>query len=765
MDRRRFLELGAATAASAVAARALGPWWEGAGAASPVVTPFAQDLLIPAVATPDVTDDADVYELELRAASASVLPGLTTEIWGYDGRWPGPTIVAEAGRPVRVTFTSSLAVDTAIHLHGGHVAPEDDGHPMDPIAPGASRTYHYPNAQPHSTLWYHDHAMMRTAENIYRGLAGLYLLHDEQERGLGLPSGDHDVPLLLQDRTFRADGSLDYPAMGDPRRRDGVTGDVFLVNGVPFPRFEVDRSKYRFRVVNGSNSPSYELRLARRSLTQIGSDGGLLAAPVSVQTVTVGIAERVELIIDFSGFDAGDTIELQDAISDRAIMRFDVQSGSTASAVPTTLRTIDALPAPSRARELRFTLDEAQDAWVLNGKPFDLERIDFRPRLGETERWRLVNDSSFVHPFHLHLVQFRVVQRGLANPTASERGWKDTVRINPGETVTIDAQFTDHVGTYVFHCHVLEHEDHSMMGQLRIVDLARRAGATRVATAVAVSAAAFPDGARRVFVATARSFADALAGGPAAANAGGPLLLVDGSLSAETAAEIDRLAPDEIVVLGGTGAVPASVETELAAHAPVRRVSGSDRYATAAATARLVPSPATVFVASGTAFADALAGGAAVAALGGVLLLTERDHLPTATVDALSSIGRVPIAVLGGTAAVADSVLDELAPFADGAVVRLGGQDRYETSVRVSERTFAEGADVAYIATGTAFPDALAAAPAAAVDGAPLLLTDPEVVPDGVLAELRRLAVSRIVVLGGPGAVSVDAEDQLGALL
>lgn len=233
----------------------------------------------------------------MRSAEAAILPGTTTTVWGYDG------------------------------------------HPMDLIAPGASRRYDYPNGQPHATLWYHDHAMDQTAENVYRGLAGLYLLRDDAESAVGLPSGDFDVPLLLQDRSFSDDGQLAYP--GGTQVRDGVLGDVFLVNGVPQPAQPVERRAYRFRIVNGSNARPYDIELAGRSLWQVGGDGGLLEAPVTMPSIRLGIAERAEVVVDFAQHDPGEQIELRDRISGLGLVRFDVASGGgTTTALPPTLRAI-----------------------------------------------------------------------------------------------------------------------------------------------------------------------------------------------------------------------------------------------------------------------------------------------------------------------------------------------------------------------------------------------------------------------------------------
>ena len=766
MDRRRFLVSGVVGAGAYALARELRlTSVEAVNAASPAISPFSEPLVVPADKTPTSTaGGVDAYDIELRQANVEILPGLQTSVYGYDGLFPGPTIRAEVGRPVHVTFANSLPVPAAIHLHGGNVAPDDDGYPLDMIMPGDEKTYVYPNAQLPATLWYHDHAMDRTAENVYRGLAGLYLLHDPADDALGLPTGDRDVPLVLQDRAFKSDGSLDYPDMSDPRRHDGVTGDVFLVNGVPFPKFAVDRTRYRFRILNASNSRLYELGLeGGRSMVQIASDGGLLAAPINTTSIKLGIAERVEVVVDFAAFDAGSSVQLVDAVTGQGLVRFDVgSSGATSTAPPAALRTIAPITGATVTREIKLTFDEARMEWVINGQPFDPNRIDFRPRLGVPEQWHVVNDSTFVHPFHLHLAMFQVQRRGLANAPANERGWKDTVRVHPGEDVLFATRFHDHTGTYVFHCHILEHEDHSMMGQVHVVDLPRVAGVDRTATAASISASAFPNGAEKVFVATGDSFPDALAAGPAAAASGAPILLVrGGDVSQATRDEVARLHPLNIVVVGGTGVVPESVVVELAKVAPVERVAGPDRYATAVELTKFVKAPPVVYVATGLSFADALAGGAAAARSGGVLLLTAKDSLPAVTSDAIKQLKPARIVVLGGTGAVSPAVEDALRALGVGTVVRIAGTDRYATAAAVSADAFPAGAPAAYVATGQAFGDALAATPAAAVEGAPLLLTAPDALPAATTTEIDRLGPARIVVVGGTAAVSEAVMDEL----
>ncbi len=748
-----FCDLGAAGQPMLIAAQA-----------SPSVTPHAQALRIPRLAVPVGTDGGtDVYELEMRSAQVTIVPGTQTTVWGYGGTFPGPTIAARSGRPVSVTFVNSLPAPAAVHLHGGRVAPQHDGHPMDVIAPGASRRYEYPNAQPHSTLWYHDHAMDRTAENVYRGLAGLYLLRDDDEAGAGLPSGDFDVPLLLQDRTFAADGQLVYP--GGTEARDGVLGDVFLVNGVPQPSFAVQRRPYRFRIVNGSNARPYDVELVGRSLWQVGSDGGLLDAPVSMASIRLGVAERAEVVVDFGQMDPGQQVVLRDRISGTGLVRFDVESGGGGTTtLPATLRTIEDLPDPTVERQIRLHFDEGIGSWVLDGRVFDHDRIDARARLGTVERWRLVNDSAFEHPFHLHLAMFQVEARGLAAAPRNERGWKDTVRVGPGETVTFATRFSGFPGTFVYHCHILEHEDHSMMAQIRVVDVERRAGADRYATAAALSAATFPAGVPVVHLASGAGFADALGAGPAAAAAGGPVLLTaPGALPAVTAAELRRLRPSRVVVLGGERAVSAGVEDEVRGIAPVTRIAGADRYATSAAIAREAFSPGVpvAYVATGATFPDALAGGAAAAAEGGPLVLTEARSLPESVRAVLAELRPERVRVLGGPGAVSDDVVDQLRALAGhGGVERIAGADRYETAARVSASVF-PSAPTVFVATGIDFPDALAAVPVAAVAGAPLLLASPTGLPPSTAAECRRLATARAVVVGGAGVLPAVVEQGL----
>lgn len=791
IDRRAFLRWGALGLGGLAVPTAVARAVAGGGglgihaAASPPVAPFTLPLRVPALLSPQSVGGVDTYEITMRPGSVESLPGIRTDIWGYEGTWPGPTIIARPGRPVVVRQRNELDVETTIHLHGGHVASAMDGQPDLALAPGGGTyDYEYPNSQLPASLWYHDHAMHATARNIYRGLAAFYLIVDEDmERSLGLPVGYgvDDIPLMLQDRMFDERGGLVYPSSSTPH---GFVGDVLCVNGVAQPFLEVERRPYRFRIANAANFRIYELTTRGVAAHQVASDGALLAAPVAVaalpnRSIRLGVAERAEVVVDFSGLGAGATAHLTDAASGTDLVEFRVTGSSAAAGWEPTrpLRAIGDVGPAAVTRRIVLSFDSHHGMWVLNGKPFDPARIDARPRLGSTEVWEVFNDNgpgmpSMTHPFHMHLVQFRVLERGrdgvFVAPPANERGWKDTVRVEPGETVRFAARFDGFTGTYMYHCHIYEHEDHSMMAQLRVVDLARFAGADRFETAALASASTFAPGVPVVFVAAGGGFADALAGGPAAAFAGGPILLTAASsLPASTRAEIERLGPARAVVLGGEAAVAAAVEAELRSLVgPVSRLAGTSRFATAAlvATETFDGPVAAAYVANGRGFADALAGGAAAAALGGPMLLTEPGSLPEETADALRRLAPATITVLGGEGAVSAAVEAELRSVAPTR--RLAGATRYETAAAVVADAFPDGAETVFVATGEGFADALAAVPGAAALGAPLLLAPSAGEPPSAVTDaIRALRPARIRLLGGSAAIAADVEEALAALL
>ena len=433
--------------------------------------PFRRDLpRIPTLRPVRRTRSRDVYEITMREATAEVLPGFQTPIYGYNGIYPGPTIRARTGREAVVRQHNALPFEANVHLHGGHVPAAHDGHPMDLIPAGGSFEYHYPNEQDAASLWYHDHAHGRTSRTLYRGLLAMYVLEDDLERTLDLPRGEFDVPLVIADHSFNRDGSFRYADSIDV----GFRGDTILVNGAVSPRMRVKRRKYRLRLLNASNARSYSLRLGRgRVMTQIAGDGGLLERPVRRRQIPLHPAERVDLVIDFREYGPGTELVLHNDDGEGgtvSVMRFDVVRGGGREdfRVPRRLRRLERLPGANASRQWELGLGTR--AWQINGMEFDHDRIDVRPRHGTTERWTFVNRSNRVHPMHIHGFLFRVLSRssGPVHP-ADRLGWKDTVGVLPDETVTVLAWFAPYSGRYVFHCHALEHADQAMMLQLEVV--------------------------------------------------------------------------------------------------------------------------------------------------------------------------------------------------------------------------------------------------------------------------------------------------------
>ncbi|MQA16234.1 MAG: multicopper oxidase domain-containing protein [Pseudonocardiaceae bacterium] len=463
--------------------------------AVPLPEPYQVSLPVPPLRRPV----GGRIEITQRVAEAEILPGMRTPIFGYDGIFPGPTIETRRGQPVVVNHRNELPVPTVVHLHGGHTPAEHDGWPTDLVLPAGggfalsrrahhgmvgdvatgSRDYAYPNDQRAATLWYHDHRMDFTGPQVYRGLAGFHLIRDDGEDALGLPSGDREIPLMIADRAFEADGSFRYPSLDptlrevpgvEPEWMEGVLGDVVLVNGAPWPVAEVDAARYRLRILNASNARRYRLALhPGGEFVQVGSDGGLLAAPVSHTTLTVAPAERFDVVVDFSAYPVGSEVTLTNLLGrdgTRQVMRFRVvRPARDGSRVPPRLSTVERLdPAAATVhREWRFHRGRVHghQGWTINGRPFDPSRIDARPRLGDVELWRFSTDLH--HPVHVHLDPFQIVSRGGTGPDDSDAGWKDTIDLRPAEVAEVAVRFTRHRGRFMMHCHNLEHEDMAMM--------------------------------------------------------------------------------------------------------------------------------------------------------------------------------------------------------------------------------------------------------------------------------------------------------------
>lgn len=482
--------------------------------ALPLPPRFAVPLPVPPVAKPV---RGDTYELVQRPAQVEIIPGTRTEVWGYDGIFPGPTFDVRSGRPVRVRVVNKLPVPTSTHLHGGVTPAEFDGYPTHLVVPdelgdryvpahGASPghaghaatgwrltpnqfVHEYPLDQPAGMLWYHDHRMDFTGPQVYRGLAGMFIVRDEVEDALPLPRGDREIPLLICDRAFAADGSFRYPSvdpdlLGEPGvtgpHHQGVEGDVILVNGAPWPRLEVAAARYRLRILNASNARRYDLWLdppppTGAAFTQIGSDVGLLARPAPRDRIVLAGGERTDVVVDFGAYPVGTQVVLRNRLGTGAtadVLRFDVtRRARDDSAVPDRLADLETLQPGQAVRRRKFDFrlsgpGEHGAKWLVNGHPFDPDRVWADPRLGTTELWTLTSD--FHHPVHVHLGHFQVLDRNGGPPRPEDAGWKDTVDVRPYEVVRILIRFTGFRGRYVMHCHNLEHEDMAMMANIDV---------------------------------------------------------------------------------------------------------------------------------------------------------------------------------------------------------------------------------------------------------------------------------------------------------
>ncbi|MFD4254719.1 multicopper oxidase family protein [Amycolatopsis thermoflava] len=434
--------------------------------------PFTVPLPVPPVLRPVRPGH---YEITQRAAEVEILPGLRTTVWGYDGIFPGPTIESRRGETTVVRHRNELGVPVVVHLHGGRTPPEHDGYPLDLVAPGAAREYVYPLDQPAATLWYHDHRADFTGPQVYRGLAGFHLVRDDEEDALPLPRGEREVPLMITDRSFAADGSFAYPSvdpslLGQPGVTSefvsGVLGDCILVNGAPWPVMEVDAARYRFRILNASNARRYRLALdpPGPGFTQIGGDQGLLAAPVRHERLQIAQAERYDVVIDFSAYSPGQEVTLVNRLGDGGtarVMRFVVtRRAPDDSAVPDRLADVRPLSRSDAVAEREFTFrrggaeHHGMTLWTVNGMPFSADGVVAEPALGTVELWRL-RAQNVPHPIHIHLAPFQV--------PGTAHGWKDTVDLGNGDQAEVLVRFEGYRGKYVLHCHNLEHEDMMMM--------------------------------------------------------------------------------------------------------------------------------------------------------------------------------------------------------------------------------------------------------------------------------------------------------------
>jgi FtsP/CotA-like multicopper oxidase with cupredoxin domain len=467
-------------------------------AESALPAPFTQPFRVPPVLGPVRWDDTtDYYHVSMEPTLVEVIPGLPTPMWGYNGYVPGPTLKVQQGRKVVVRQVNNLPARhpdlsytpwTSVHLHGSASLPEYDGYASDITNPGEYKDYEYPNWQPARTLWYHDHGVHHTAENVGMGLAGMYQLSDPIERALPLPKGMYDVPLIVSDKMFNADGTLLF----DNNDESGVYGDVITVNGTAWPLMKVHRRKYRFRILNASPSRSYKWSLSTGDpMKVVATDAGLVPVPQSVRSFRHGVAERYEVVIDFAKYPPGTRIVLRntspknniDFTNTDKVMAFQVVSAAfdtKNNAVPAQLfpgQPTMALDESSAVRTRTFDFVRANGRWTINGLTWDdvvasgFTKTLADPKMDDVEIWELRNPSGgWHHPAHIHFIDFKILSRNGLPPLPHERGAKDVVFLGEKESVRLLIKFDQGRGRYMMHCHNLVHEDHDMMGQFEIRD-------------------------------------------------------------------------------------------------------------------------------------------------------------------------------------------------------------------------------------------------------------------------------------------------------
>ncbi len=453
-----------------------------------------------------------------------IFPGHLTQVWQFKGKvlkgdsnklveipksYLGPTIRANKGDKIRIRFSNKIHDDTIIHWHGLHVPTDMDGHPRDVIPFGKTYIYEFEVKNRAGTYWYHPHPHGRTGPQVYAGLAGLFIVSDEEEKAADLPGGEYDIPLVIQDRSFDNDNQLIYTSRRHMEQMNGFLGDQVLINGIPEFTLPVATCAYRLRLLNGSNSRIYKIAWKdNRPLTVIGTDGGLIDKPVLRQYVFLSPGERVELWVDFSTnpmgyetalvalpFDAGAmgngrrggrmmrsrTRVNQNSYYDSGypLLKVKVDRREKRSqTLPEKLARLDfydEAEAQNLGYPRKFSLSMGHMRWTINGRTFQMNDVapDEIVKLGSLELWEFHNTDrtggmmrmmSLPHPIHLHGKQFQVLERfGVNHKGYVDEGWKDTVLLMPGESVRLLVNFADYPGLFLYHCHNLEHEDMGMM--------------------------------------------------------------------------------------------------------------------------------------------------------------------------------------------------------------------------------------------------------------------------------------------------------------
>jgi FtsP/CotA-like multicopper oxidase with cupredoxin domain len=450
--------------------------------ASPGGTSAAVSLLTPPAVLADLSADPRTVEVRLTASPArlSLVPGSATDVYAYNGSVPGPTLELREGDRVIVHFKNDLPVPTTVHWHGLHIPAASDGSPFHPVAPGAQHDYVFtilPGAA--GTYWYHPHPHHQTGYQVAKGLYGAIVIRAADDP---LPASLPEKLLVLSDNRFLADGSVDLPdersLEGGIDAENGREGNVLSVNGQVTPTLTIRAGEVqRWRVINASAARVFRLALAGHRFIHVGSDGGLFERPVEVSEILLANGERAELLVRGTAA-PGSRATLETLPYDRYVpqtrpndwnqprtlltVQYTADTPARFVAVPNVLRPVPALDTTKATATRVMSLSQG----MINGRMMDMGRVDVSARLGATEIWQVENLVGMDHPFHLHGFQFQVIERnGVPEPV---RRWKDTVNVPKHETVRFIVRYDNYPGKWMFHCHILDHEDHGMMGILEV---------------------------------------------------------------------------------------------------------------------------------------------------------------------------------------------------------------------------------------------------------------------------------------------------------
>jgi FtsP/CotA-like multicopper oxidase with cupredoxin domain len=511
MDRKKFLKyLGLGSAVATLPSALLACSSEAKEGFVLPQNAFTQPLVFPEEIR------ANDFELVAESTQKTLAGDAPSDIYTLNGALPSPTIRIKRGQSLNINFQNRITQESILHWHGLIVPPAMDGHPKDAVQPGQNYNYRFNVDQRAGTYWYHPHPDQLTGPQVYRGLGGFFIVEDDEEQALGLPSGDRELPLIVQDKQFNSSGQLTYN-IGRMDRMMGFFGNTLLVNGRPAPYHKVSTNWHRLRLLNGSNARILDFSFSDgHAFHVIGGDGGLLEQPHEISSVMLAPGERADLLVDFSRYEKGQKVRMQAEAQNGGGGMMDMMDGnrnggmmngrqsrrgmqgmmgdrdrrgSTSGGEADILefriakekqeefelpgrlakRSYPDASAADRSRRINLTMEMMQGP-AINGKFFEMMRVDQKVPQGALEVWEFTNNTMMPmpHPMHIHATQFNVLERSGGELSPHERGWKDTVLVGAGETVRVLTKFDAPKGLYVFHCHNLEHEDNGMMANFEI---------------------------------------------------------------------------------------------------------------------------------------------------------------------------------------------------------------------------------------------------------------------------------------------------------